>query len=481
MSGINLDVSPVLRSSPAQGLGHLGAAMEELAVRDRKMRIAGEVLAFDNWGNQRTNEVLDDLQRTNFLELDESKVRQFHEELDKRVAATQDAETQLVMSKVAGQLKAHTQKAYQDIYRGKQADYSHGQFIELKAQTIKDLKDETDPDERQFKIDKVMSAADLLKDAGVHETVVESHKADFQRAIDEDFEKKLKSTKIDAAYGALYTEFAGDFAAMSKALADPAKVKALGLDITEAHTVQGIVNGNFAFEQTSELKAKQQKDQVDINDVFGLVNAGKINSAYKTLANSGLDEDKKFQIGQIIKNSLKVPENDPRLKAAKEWAKIQLLHAIRTEEITSEDQILQLAAKLGLPHSDYKEAVKDLDDVNNTRGQVNYYENAVRIIENKIGYDPTKDKTDYDKNITRSKYLTTFAEYMKIGKYKRNDPALLKLAEKLTEGTETYGWNPWQFGGTWTGGKGVLEKVVDTGTFISPNDLNFKLPERTVR
>lgn len=167
-------------------------------------------------------------------------------------------------------------------------------------------------------------------------------------------------------------------------------------------------------------------------------------------------------------------EEKQRMNEARENARISASYAIRTGQITDEKDILTIIAKTGMTHTDYNDLMRVFDDTNATKGQVDYYQKAVDVVDATIGF--TKDdKQDRDKVLKRNSYLKTLDYYMTQGKLKKNDPAILDLVNKLTAG-ESQWYNPFSWGD-----QSASERMFERNTLISPEELGFRIPQKTRR
>lgn len=166
-----------------------------------------------------------------------------------------------------------------------------------------------------------------------------------------------------------------------------------------------------------------------------------------------------------------------RLKIAQDRVMTAGLNAIRSEQITDESQIDQIVAGAGLSHDQMKELKTAFDNQAGAKGQVNYYTMATEQLDKHFGWDVKKDRSE-DETKKRNQYLKTFDSYMRQGKLRTNDPGLLELMDKLLEkrAERTQPWNLPQWGVPTR-----LEEIVESGTFIKPEDLGFKVPQKTTR
>lgn len=169
------------------------------------------------------------------------------------------------------------------------------------------------------------------------------------------------------------------------------------------------------------------------------------------------------------------------LKEAQNKVLIKTENAIRSGDLTDERQIDAIVAGAGLAHEDNTRLKKLFDDNEATKGQVNFYNQAVESMDKHFGFAKKEDRSEEETN-RRNAYLSTFHHYMKQSKLKVNDPANIELMNKLLmkRDERTPGYNPFQWGVP-TRMEEVLEGVGNTGTFINPEEIGMKLPKKTVR
>ncbi len=260
-SRTHLDVSPLQINPLSRGLSRLGSAMAEIAERDRKLYIAGQVLEFDSWATQRSNEVLDELQRSSFHDLNDQKVKDFSQEIEQRLSQTTDAEAQLYQSKTAAHMRAHVAKGYQDIYRAKQQDWVHGTLINTKSESLRALQNSSDAREQRDIIDHFLRSVDVAIEGGFDPSRAEAMRAVFRDKVDQILSGMQKDGKIFGTYNLLYAETGGDFRRMGEMLNSPETLQRYSLSLDEGAYLKGYIekaqrDADQALKATHDVTAK---------------------------------------------------------------------------------------------------------------------------------------------------------------------------------------------------------------------------------